>query len=214
MEDRQIELAKRLLESKGYNVTKKRIYEFSEIDEDDIVSLNEFFDINGNDYAWEESLEEALYESQLEGDQLKEYEVGDIIMPTRYRSSLSGSDVDPHRILIISSKKKGNDGIIEYRGFALSSRVEKANKNNPKYPNNIYIQDYSSILYRGKSLKKEAIIRVDDIVSFTNEDLDTRGVWKGKASFKFMRFIDNCYKNYKNGGDNSKKRWYSSNNNR
>lgn len=203
--DSDVSRAKKLLESKGYKVSKKLVFEG--LDESDVVTLNEFVSIHGNEYAWDMSLEESLYEAELEGDQLKEYEVGDIIMPITAHSPSSNTDVEPHKVLLIQTKDTGEDGIIKYKGFLLSSKVRKSNKYGG-YPNNIYIEDYSSILYRGKPENKEAFIRVDDIVEFTNQDLDTHGVWKGRVSNAFFNFVNNCYKNYQQGKSNKYKYWY------
>lgn len=204
--EEDIRRAKRLLESKGYHVEKKLIFEG--LDESDVVPLNEFLDVHGSEYAWEYSLEESLYESRFEGDQLKEYEVGDIIMPMRLRSTQSNEYVEPHKIMLIQTKDTGDDGVIKYKGFLLSSKKDKSNKYGG-YPNNIWIEDYASILYRGSQQHREAFIRVDDIVEFTNEDLDTRGVWKGTVSRSFFNFVNNCYMNYKQGRSNKHRYWYA-----
>lgn len=209
--NKDIERAKRLLESKGYVVKKKHQLEFKGLDESDVVSLNEFLDIHKDECSWEETLEESLYEDNeeedLSGDQLKEYEVGDIIMPKTIHSPASGMEVDAHRVLLIQSKK-GRGDTIYYRGFLLSSKVNRSNKYGG-YPNNIYISDYSTILYKGKYMKKEAYIRVDDVVEFTNKDLDASGVYKGTVTNRFFRFVNNCYHNYKKGISNKDRYWIS-----
>lgn len=204
--NKEVRKAKKLLESKGYKVTKYDISFDDIIDESDIISLDEAYDRYGNDFSWEQTLEEDLYED-LQGDQRKEYKVGDILMPMKLYSPGSRMDVEPHRVVIIRSKETDKEGVIRYEGFLLSSKVQKSNKYNSHYPNNIYIEDYSSILYRGTPQHKEAFIRVDDIVRFTSKDLDTRGSWKGSVKYPFLTFLKNCYQNYKSGKSNVNKYW-------
>lgn len=211
--ENDIRRAKKLLEGKGYTIEKKLF----DIDESDVVSLNEFIDMNGDDYGWEESLEESLYEYEEDdrlyesSDQDKVYEPGDIIMTRNYYSPSSHKKMkeNPHKILLVTSKQESN-GVVYYRGFLLSSKVNKANKEG-KYPNNIYIDNYSSILSSGANSNKEAIIRVDDLVQFTNKDLSHSGTKKGEASKEFIEFVKKCYENYRSGNSkyNFNQQWLS-----
>ena len=199
----QIELARQLLESRGYTVEYAENKMF-DIDESDMISLNEFSEVHGSDYRWEPTLEELLYDldedDTVRDDQDKVFEVGDIIMTNNYTSSSSGKqNGDPHKILLIYSKRVTED-TIQYAGFLLSSKEEKANIHG-RYPNNIYIEDYSTILSKGTKVHIPAIIRVDDLVTFTNHDLSTRGTWKGVASLESRKFIADCYQNHKDKND-------------
>lgn len=208
-----IQRAKKLLESKGYKVTRER--KLFDIDESDVISLDEFVKIHGDDYGWEETLEEALYDYEEDerlyesNDQEKIFNPGDIIMTRNYYSTSSHQKRrdDPHRILLITSKEE-EGGKIKYSGFLLSSKVEKANKEG-KYPNNIYIRDYGTILSAGQKVSMEALIRVDDIVEFTNKDLSNSGTKKGEASKEFIDFVNKCRNNYESGNskDNFKLQW-------
>lgn len=198
------EIVDRLMDNKRAPHHKDMVFEG--LEESDVIPLNEFLIHHGAETIWEETLEEAL-ETELVGAQKEEYKVGDIIMPKSLYSHSSRKRVDPHKIMLIQSKKEEN-GIIRYRGFLLSSKVENSNKYG-KYPNNIYIEDYATILYKGPRQHKEAFIRVDDIVEFTNKDLSTSGVWKGSVSYSFFRFVNNCYNNYKRGISNLNRRWTS-----
>lgn len=194
-------VSKRLREQK-----EEQEFIFEGIDLCESKTLGEFFEENDReDYLWEESIEESLYESSdIQGDQDKVFRVGDIIMTTRFSSKGRYYD-SPHRILVITSKHEDEE-TTKYGGFLLSSKVEKANKNGG-YPASIYIRDYSTILQRGKSLSKEAFINVENVVTFTNKDLGVSGSWKGAASIDFMRFVNKCYYDFHNGKDTSKTYW-------
>ena len=70
-------------------------------------------------------------------------------------------------------------------------------KYNERFPNNIYIDDYDSILSSGKTVgKKSAYINVKDIITFTNNDLSDAGTWKGHISAEFEDFLNSCIQNY------------------
>lgn len=182
---------------------------FEGIDEGDVKTLDEFFSENNvEDYIWEQDLEEALYDQEdLHEDEKPPmtYKVGDIIMTTRFNSRGQQIENSPHRVLIITASED-REGVATYRGFVLSSKVEKSNKHS-KYPHNIYINNYSTILYKGTPYNKEAFIRVDDLVEFSSDDLSERGSWKGSANHEFMNFVQRCYDNYKRGIDNSNMYW-------
>lgn len=174
-------------------------------------TLGEFFEENDReDYIWEESLAESLEEEsdEIVGNRAVQYKVGDIIMTNRYKSHGSYVEDSQHKILVVTSRVE-SDGIINYEGFLLSSKAkEKSNKYNERYPHNIYINPYNSILYKGApSNKQEVFIRVDDLVKFTNMDLSISGSWKGKASWEFLNFVQRCANNYRAGKDNSKIFW-------
>ena len=182
--------------------------EFKGLRESDVVSLREFVDVHGNEYAWDYPTEEFYEDQELKGNQLKDYYVGDLIMPKKIYSPQSRTEVDPHRVLLIQASNRGEDGIVKYKGFLLSSKAtEKANRYNSRYPNNIWIKDTATILWRGRREHKEGFIRVDDVVEFDSTDLAASGVWKGHVSNKFFRFVNNCYQNYVDGKDNSHKYW-------
>lgn len=205
-----IRRAKKLLESKGYLVEKKLF----NIDESESLTLEEFEEKHADDYGWEyDSLEEAL-EDYIDEDRLDEsndrhrvYEPGDIIMTTAFYSPSSRQVVKnkPHRILIVTSAEK-EDGVTHYRGFELSSQVQKSNKKGG-YRNSLYIKNYSTILERGAKSDKEAMIIVNDLVKFSSRDLSTSGSYKGHASSEFIDFVQQAYNNYKSGKDNSQMYW-------
>ena len=153
-------------------------------------------------WDYEESLEEALsiispYDISInilceDKDRDKNYRPGDILMVPNWSSGRTGHQNSPHRILVITSSTDG-----EYSGYILSSKIEKANKYNSKFPNNIYIQDYDTILDIGRKIgSKEVFIRVDDLVSFKASDLSDWGTWKGRVNSKFFDFVEQCRKNY------------------
>lgn len=170
-------------------------------------------------YGWEynslaEAIEDNCYqeyldESELVGDQTKQYEIGDIIFANKFYSPSSRQLVSTkgHRVLVITSKKD-EDGVVQYRGFELSSKVHKSNKYS-KYYNNLYIKDYTSILASGGGSPIEAIIRVDDLVKFSSKDLSPTGSLKGKVTDEFMQFVKKAYMNYDSGRskDNATMYW-------
>lgn len=173
--------------------------------EDKTTHINE---IQG--YGWEynslaEAIEDNCYQDYLDesltGDQTKQYEIGDIIFATKLYSPNSRQVVTGskggHKVVVITSRRDAN-GVVQYRGFELSSKKDKANIQG-KYPNNLYIKDYSSILSKGSGAPIEAIVRVDDLVKFSSKDLSPSGSYKGKVSNEFLQFIQQGYSNYKSG---------------
>ena len=180
--------------------------------EDDASPISE-----SNDYGWEYSslaeaiddcnYQEYLDETNLVGDQTKEYEIGDIIYTNKFYSPASKSIVSGHKILVITSKRD-EEGVVHYRGFELSSKVNKANIHG-RYPNNLYISNYSTILTQGGSTTIPAILRVDDLVKFDSRDLSPTGTLKGKVTDEFLEFVQKAYSNYRAGRskDNLDMRW-------
>ena len=163
----------------------------------------------GDEYSWdyEESLEDALgitspYDLDVnilceDKDNEKKFVAGDILMVPNGSSSVSGRNSRPHRVVVINSVEN-KDGTTTYSGYVLSSKVEKANKNNEKFPNNIYIKNYDSILKYGKFIgDKEVILKVDEVITFKNIDLSDHGTWKGHVSDEFFDFIMSCAENFK-----------------
>ncbi len=171
--------------------------------EDKATPINEV-----QDYGWEypslaEAIEDTSYQEYLDeslsGDQVREYEIGDIIFANQFYSPSSKRVVGApgHRVLVITSKKDDN-GTMNYRGFELSSKVNKSNLQG-QYANNLYIKDYSTILAKGTGPSMEAIIRVDDLVKLNSRDLSPTGTYKGQVSDEFLQFVQRAYSNYKSG---------------
>ena len=194
---------------------EKQIQEWSKNDTPlDINNLPE-----GWDYYWESTLEEDLIEDSyvyrclVESGELTEslsdkekiYQPWDIIM---FNTHDTNPGVAKHKIVIIDSSSE-EDGVVRYGGFVLSSKVEKVNKNSEEYPNNLYIDDYSTILEVPDSNNKPGILKVDEIWYFTNENLSEHGSWKGHANKEFQQFVRDAYNNYKNGRSelNATKYW-------
>ena len=163
-----------------------------------ILTMSEHFEKYGNEYCWESTLEEDLIEedwdNQTNNPKSREFKPKDIVMVNDFAGV--------HRILIITKiDKKDNNDI--YYGYLLSSNVKKANKNS-KFSNNIYINNYSTILDRGPKNSKEAIIKIDDLRSFTKNNFSKSGTYKGTVTDEFFDFILKCADNYKNRIRNSK----------
>ena len=162
----------------------------------------------GNDYAWEyeESLEDALgiispYDIDInilceDKDNEKKFVPGDILMVPKWKSSVSGANDKPHRVIVISGVDNA-DWAFTYHGYVLSSQVRKANKNNKRFPNNIYISNYDTILKFGKFIGgKEVILKVDEVITFKNTDLSDHGTWKGHVTDEFFEFLSKCADNF------------------
>lgn len=163
-------------------------------------------DIKGT-YLWEyeESLEEALsiispYDINInilceDHDRERQFVPGDILMVPQWHSQVSGVNSSPHRIIVVTSVNQGD--IIAYTGYLLSSQINKANKNNERFPNNIFINNYDTILNTGRlSGNRPAILKVDELITFSNNDLQDMGTWKGHISDEFANFMETCINNF------------------
>ena len=152
-----------------------------------------------NTWDFEESLEELLFEvdgmleEAISTDRRYEIVKGDIIMANNGVSQRElGMDIiSPHRIFIIEDAV-GKVGERVFKGYLLSSQVRKANKNNKNFPNNIYIENYSTILARGAANDREAFLNLSDLYVIEESRMDTSkgGFWKGHATQEFIHFID------------------------
>ena len=166
--------------------------------------------LNDKDY-WDdsdESLEDVLYwDDELNYEDLFEtwngmpFDEGDIVMLDDNQNGLS-----LHRIYIITSLLDPNEGP-EYEGFELSSNISKANLNNPKYPYNILIKNYGSILKEGNNPNKDAIIKIDQRFTFNSDAFVEHRAKKGICSDLFNKFISTVVTKYENGLDISKDYW-------
>ena len=119
---------------------------------------------------------------------------GDLVMATNFYSPQFGKRVEnsPHYIVVIYENHNG-----KYFGYLMSSNIKKANKNNPDKPtyyDSVYIDDTSSILYKGHLKSIPGFINVGDLVSFTDDDLN--GSWfKGKVTYEFLDFVRDAARN-------------------
>ena len=120
-------------------------------------------------------------------------------MVPQWHSSVSGRNKSPHRIIVVTVAVDNSDSdVINYSGYLLSSQVNKANINNKRYPNNIYISNYDSILKEGRTYNdRPVILKIDELITFTNQDLKDKGTWKGHISDEFSTFMDTCVRNYR-----------------
>ena len=164
-----------------------------------IISLK---DIRGKHlWEYEESLEDALgiispYDIDInilceDKDREKHFVHGDILMVPQWNSSENGKIELPHRIIVIDSVKYKEE--ITYTGRVLSSQIKNSNRYNPKYPNNVYINNYDTILSNGRKVgEKPVYVNVSDIITFTNKELSDSGTWKGHISNEFDAFLEEC----------------------
>ena len=151
-----------------------------------------------NTWDEEESLEELLFDcdNMLEEAVSKSFLVpirkGDIIMANNGQSSREGGMpiLSAHRIYVIEDVT-GEYGSRTFKGYLLSSRVQKANYYNKKFPNNIYIENYYSILARGPANDKEAFVNLSDLYVIEEQLMNRESsLWKGHAKQSFIDFID------------------------
>lgn len=167
-----------------------------------------------DEYGWDdsdESLEDILYwDDELNKEELFEtwrgmpFEEGDIVM---LDDNVGG--VSHHRLYVISSLLDPNEGP-EYEGFEMSSKVNKANLNNPKYPANILIKNYGSILSKNQDQSrpdKDVIIKIDQKFTFDSDAFVANRARKGICSDLFNKFISSVVMKYENGMDTSKDYW-------
>lgn len=188
--------------SKSIQDAKNKINSGVYLDDYDDSSIEDFCYRYGDEYSWISTLEEDLLEEDWFNENntpnSREYNVKDIVMVTLPESGV-------HRILIITKIKK-KDGEIQYGGFLLSSQINKSNKVS-KYTNNIYINNYGTILASGNKIDKEAIIKVDKINYFTKNNFSSSGTYKGTVTDEFFNFIMNCKNNYDKHISNKNMSW-------
>lgn len=165
------------------------------------------------EYPYKETLEEFFYYYFIEQRDLellteeynRDINVGSIIMANHGSNEEDGIDfTKPHRIYVIS-KIVDENGKKTYYGHILSSRTDKANIYNNKYPYNIYIDDAASIV--GSRGTTPSIIKVDQVFKFTNDDLSESGVFKGNTVVEFRQFINKVKEKMRNNEDTSKSAW-------
>lgn len=150
-------------------------------EDDDYILLPEFYDL----------------------DFKKPIRIGQVVMTNSYHGKYSNKENDPHRVLIVSASGKDSDGIAEYKGYIMSSKADEKANIKGKYPNNLYIDDFSTIFDKStnavKGDHKSDIIKVDELVEFTNEDMSESGVWKGDAKPEFIKFVTEGRTNFTTG---------------
>lgn len=165
--------------------------------------------IKDHDYGWEiePNLDELLLDYDGMITEVYNYNrfgpiiKGDIIMANNGVSErATGMDIlTPHRVFIIEDAT-GEPGHRIFKGYLLSSRIEKANYNNKKFPNNIYIDNYASILAKGPCYNTKSFINLSDLYTIKEEEIDEHSsLWKGHATQEFIEFIDDAVNKIKNG---------------
>jgi hypothetical protein len=157
--------------------------------------------LNDTENTWdlEENLEELLFDCEdmltetVSSSYLRPISKGDIIMASNGKSQRKhGMDVmSPHRIFIVEDAT-GEYGSRIFKGYLLSSQVRKANYYNDHFPDNIYIDNYSTILAKGPQHDTEAFIKLSDLYVIDEQRMDRShgGFWKGHAKQEFIDFID------------------------
>jgi hypothetical protein len=171
-----------------------------------------------NTWDLDESLEELLFDcdSLLEDTIRRSYQrpivKGDIIMANNGKSQRErGMDItSPHRIFIIEDSE-GDLGNRIFKGYLLSSQVRKANYYNSKYPNNIYIDNYGTIIERGPQTHCEAFINLSDLYVIQENQMDPEAssLWKGRVTPEFINFIDSAVESLNKGESIAHYHWMS-----
>lgn len=170
--------------------------------EDEAVQVSEV-----TEYIWEynslaEAIEDTCYQEYLDEAKFSSnrvYDIGDIIFTKQYYNPKNKEVVryNGHRVLVITSKEN-IDGSMSYRGFVLSSKVDKSNKHSD-YWNNLYIDDYSSILDNNSGSTIPCIVKVDTLVQVSSKHFSATSTYKGTVKDEFLQFVQKAYSNYKSG---------------
>lgn len=208
--ERKISEAKQFLLQCGYEIR---------------IRLDRFDELYGEDCEWvDSSLEKALAsmdDINLDRSKWEVCQAGDIVNVTEF-TLLDGKQpvfgvpkayliIDPTNVeYYCSMLTQEDEESMVYSGFALTSEAERSNRagGNPNY---LYIDNYSTILaadgrYDASSYYfKEAVLKVDEIVEFTDANRIVRR--KGTVSEEFMEFVQTCSENYANGISNAENRW-------
>ena len=162
-----------------------------------------------DDIDEETSLEELLFwEDELNSEDILEegwggmpFEFGDIVMTNENQGGIS-----THRIYIVNSLIDPDNGP-EFEGYELSSNISKANLNNPKYPYNILIKNYGSIIEQGSAPDKDVIIKIDQLHQLDSDSFVESKPLKGRCKELFNKFINTERLKYENNINTSKDYW-------
>lgn len=150
---------------------------------------------------WNDESDKDEYEYISEGWGGMPFEFGDIVMTNENQGGIS-----IHRIYIVNSLIDPDNGP-EFEGFEMSSNIRKANINNPRYPQNILIKNYGSILDKGLAPNKDVIIKIDQLFQLDSDSFVERKPLKGRCKELFNKFIRAEVAKYENGLDTSKDYW-------
>ena len=162
-----------------------------------------------------QNLEEFLFDSDamlaeaISKSYMQPIKKGDIIMANNGVSERElGLPIQtPHRVFVIEDAV-GQVGNRIFKGYLLSSQKGKANYYNKKFPNNIYIKDYSTILARGPHRETEAFINLSDLYTIEERLMDLEAsVWKGHATQEFIDFVDKAVKDITEGKSTHETYW-------
>lgn len=188
----------------------KNLRDYEEDHPDDIWEYETLEEFLADQYDDDEVLNE-----ELKGDQTKQFNIGDIIFTNAFYSpssnqvvqkSAHSNNTSGHKIIVITSKN-GENGVVYYRGFALTSNINNSNKDKNGYPNKLYIKNYGTILDRGPKTSMEAAVNINDLVKCNSRDLSPTGTYKGHVTDEFLQFLQTGYSNWKSHKDNSGHQW-------
>lgn len=205
------------------------------IDEDyeqkSTIQYGTYEDLIASDAIWEDD-EETLFEDFClswhdpelnamealhEGLDFVKY---DIVFAEDLTDPNTLKQFDGHRIFVVDAietqKDKDENGRVilnqTYSGYMLSTQVKQASINNLNditRDKNIYIDDYNSILDRGKYYtgKRPIYIDLNKRYVISRKDISQTGAWKGHANRKFIDFINELEKKKDRGEDISRYYW-------
>ena len=153
--------------------------------------------------TWITTLSEHLYDEGMFNIEIpNEYKQGDIVMVDTFIDVETNKifEGDEHRIIVISDSGTSNAQNIEYYGYMLSSKAEKALLKNYNNKNYHYIGSYNSIVNDKKwKLGTDIAIslRLDHLYSFYRSGVSGQGL-KGRVKEQFIKYINYLMKNKNN----------------
>lgn len=181
-----------------------------------LKTTDDLFADTENTWEFKENLEELLFdcdtmlEEALSQNRTLPIRKGDIIMANNGESKREGgmNIESPHRIFVIEDAT-GELGNRIFKGYLLSSQVRKANYYDRHFPNNLYINDYSTIIARGPRREGEAFINLSDLYTVyeSRMDLEHTNLWKGHVKQEFIDFIEAAVNDIKAGKSVGNKYW-------
>lgn len=157
-----------------------------EFRDDEGINIADFVNENGTDYCWNESIESIL---ESFDDNRTDFQPRDIIMTP------IPSVTNQHRLLIVDKVGKTHQ---QYGGFIMSSNTSKSNKKDASYPDNIYVDNFNSIIEKANRIVEiPCMVEVHRKVWIDKAQLNIEegGIWKGRVTEDFFNFILSCYRN-------------------
>ena len=150
-------------------------------------------------------IDDLQEEREWEQNRIKETPLEELLYWDTYSNFDENGGISGHKVYIITSLIDPENGP-EFEGFVMSSQVQKANVNNPKYPANILIKNYGSILTKN-SYNKDIIIKIDQRFELDSSNFVAYGALQGQCKEAFKKFLNAVVLKYENGKDTSNDYW-------